>query len=204
MTLKSHFLSDLEKEKKLAALLDGCYQKHLRHYDFIRVHDVKRQRQGVDVIFRNKKTGKEYFIDEKAQLDYINEDLPTFAFELLYVKDGGQKQGWFFDKSKKTDFYALATAIFSDEAGLYTSCKITLVNRQKLISLLVEKGLSQHSLRSNFADFTKNHGKSTVAQLNEKTEGYLYFSKLNKAERPLNLILKLDFLKDNGLAKRLV
>lgn len=204
MTLKSHFLSDLNKEKKLAALLDGYYQNHLKHYDFVRVQDLKRQHQGVDVIFRNKKTGEEYFVDEKAQLDYINEDLPTFAFELMYAKDGAQKQGWFFDKSKKTDFYALVTAIFSDEAGLYTSCKITLVNRQKLISLLVEKGLEPDSLQSNFTAFTKHHGKSTLAQLNEKTEGYLYFSKRNKAETPLNLVLRLDFLIDKSVAKRLV
>lgn len=204
MTLKSHFHSDLDKEKKLAVLLDNCYSTYLKHYGFDRVHDLKRQRQGIDVIFRNKKSGKEYFVDEKAQLDYINEDLPTFVFELAYTKDGVQKQGWFLDNGKKTVFYALVTAIFSDEEGLYTSCKITLVNRYKLISLLAEKGIPINQLWDQYAEFTNHHGKSTLTHLNEKTEGYLYLSKHNKAEAPLNLVLRLDFLTNSGVAKRLV
>ena len=198
--MKSSFKSDLEKERRLQDLLDSCYTKHLRQYRFERIRDLDRQFQGIDVVFRRKSDGAEFLIDEKAQLDYINDDLPTFAFELSYLKNGKVKEGWLFDATKKTDFYALATAIYSDEPALYTSCKITLVNRTKLIAFLKSRKLDRESLRNRLLA----HGKITIDELNPKIEGYLYFSKKKKVEKPLNLILKLDFLIQSGVAKRLI
>ncbi len=63
-----------------------------------------------------------------------------------FIKKGVQKQGWLFDASKKTQFYALITSIFSDEKDEFTSCNITFVNREKLIFLLDKKGLSRTCL----------------------------------------------------------
>lgn len=197
--MKSTFKSDLEKEQLLHRLLDFHYQNHLKLYDFERVRDIEQQLQGVDVIFRRKSDGAEFLIDEKAQLDYVNDDLPTFAFELNYLKGEALKEGWLFDDTKKTNFYALVTAIYSDEPGLYTSCKITLVNRSKLIAFLKSRKLN----RESFRDRNLTHGKITLDELKPKIEGYLYFSKKKKAEKPLNLVLKLDFLIANGIAKRL-
>ena len=198
--LKSHFKSDLEKEQKLSALLDSYYKKHLKHYGFKRVYDIERQRSGADVILKRKSNGKVYFVDEKAQLDYINDDLPTFAFELSYLKKGVLKKGWLYDTSKKTEFYALITAIYSDAPGLYTSCKITMVNRKKLIALLASRKLNSESFESR----DLKQGRIIIPELNSRTEGYVYFTKLKKAEKPLNLILKLDFLLEKGIAKRLI
>lgn len=203
MALKSNFKTDLKKEQKLAMLLNQYYAKNLKHYNFNRVHDRKRQLEGIDLVFTHKETGLSYTIDEKAQLDYINEDLPTFAFELSYVKKSILKKGWFYDSSKKTAFYALITGIFADAPNAFTSCKITLVNRAKLIAYLNSKGVTELYLKSVINNHDTGHGKLKLDELDPKTEGYIYLSSNNKAEQPINLILRLSFLLQNGLAKRL-
>ncbi|CAM4148746.1 hypothetical protein ZORO111903_03675 [Zobellia roscoffensis] len=203
MPLKSNFKSDLEREQKLCVLLDRYYHQYLKQYSFDRVFEIKQQMEGIDLIFTHKDHGRKYTIDEKAQLDYINENLPTFAFELSYEKDGTLKEGWLFDTSKKTEFYALITSIYSDAPDVFTSCKITLVNRQKLLAFLVEKNITSSTLKKYVLPNKNMHGKIKIDELHHRKEGYLYASTKNKAERPLNLILKLDFLEETGIAKRL-
>ncbi len=204
MTLKSSFNADLKKEQQLALLLDGYYSKHLTYYNFERIHDKKRQFEGIDLILTHKNTGLAFAVDEKAQLDYINDDLPTFAFELSYKKAGVAKKGWFYDADKKTEFYSLITAIYTDVPNMFTSCKITLVNRKKLIDVLGQRGINELVLTRCVDSHEPVHGKLKLKELNHRTEGYLYISSKNKAEKPVNLVLQLDFLIQNGIAKRLV
>jgi len=203
MGLQSSFKSDLEKEQKLSVFLDAYYKKHLKHYAFERVQDLKRQMQGVDLILAHNTSGRRFLIDEKAQLDYINEDLPTFAFELVYQKDGEVKKGWLFDTKKKTEFYALITSIYSDEPEKFTSCKVTFVNRKKLIEFLNVREVNQEHLDSQIEKHKNHNGKIVLDKLHPYHEGYLYFSTIKKAEKPINLILKLAFLTENGIAKQL-
>ena len=202
--LKSNFKADLSKEQQLVPLLDFYYQKHLKHYTFERISHSKKQLQGIDIILKHVLTCKRFYLDEKAQLDYINESLPTFAFELCYLKKGLKKQGWLFDNSKKTHFYALVTSIFSDEAQKFTSCNITFVNREKFVQHLDNIELSKNNLEQIISQNEDRHGKLILDKLNPKTEGYLFFSTKNKAEKPVNLVLKLDYLERIGVAKRLV
>lgn len=194
---KSSFNSDLKKEKLLQYFLDIQYQKHLKLYTFKRNNSLKDQLLGVDIYLTHKVTNKQYSVDEKAQLDYINEDLPTFAFELSYLKNGTVKPGWFIDSKKTTDFYGLVTSIYCDEPNKFTSCKYYFVNRVKLIDYLS----SRINLKS--IERPQKHGISLVPNLFAKKEGYLYLSSKNKIEQPLNLILKLDFLIKNNVAKQL-
>lgn len=204
MSLKSTFGSDLQKEQSLFPLLDSCYKKHLKFYGFERIADLGQQLQGIDLILTRKSTGERFFVDEKAQLDYINEDLPTFAFELCYEKNGQLKNGWLFDTDKKTDFYALITGIYSDEFNEFTSCKITFLNRAKLIAFLNTRNVSRKTLRNSIEESRTTKGKMELNELNHSSEGYLYFSSHNKAEKPINLVLKLDFLIEQNIAKRFV
>ena len=204
MTLKSNFNDDLKREQQLAPLIDHYYSTCLNQYTFKRIHDRKNQFEGIDVVFEHKTNGNSYAIDEKAQLDYINEDLPTFAFEVSYKKRGVFKKGWFFDAAKKTEFYSLITAIYTDEPNVFTSCKITLVNRLKLTAFLDDRKVTGERLKTYIKNSNTVHGKLKLKELNDRTEGYLYLSSRNKAEQPINLILRLDFLLINGLAKRLV
>lgn len=145
-----------------------------------------------------------FYVDEKAQLDYVNESLPTFAFELSYHKNGYQKRGWLFDISKKTHFYALVTSIFSDEEKMFTSCNITFVNRKKLIGHLENLRLTEEHLTKVIRNNAQTNGKLILESLHPKKEGFLFFSTSNKAEKPINLVLRLEFLVEIGIAKRLV
>lgn len=202
--MKSNFLSDLSKEKQLAPLLDFYYEKHLKQYTFKRVSNLKQQRQGIDLILEHKVSKNLFYVDEKAQLDYVNESLPTFAFELSYLKNGDQKRGWLFDASKKTHFYALVTSIFSDEEKMFTSCNITFVNRKKLIGHLVDLNLTEEHFTKVIRNNAQTNGKLILESLHPKKEGFLFFSTSNKAEKPINLVLRLEFLVEIGVAKRLV
>lgn len=200
MSLKSNFTADHKKEQAISFLLDKIYDSRLKNYTYKRVSEKSLQYDGVDVIFINRKSKKEFYIDEKAQLDYINENLPTFAFELTYLKNGTLKTGWFFDEKKKTEFYALVTGIYKD-SGEYSSCTITLVNRKKLL----EKLNTLHLNLTAFINYNskKKHGRIPIRELDQKSEGYLFFSAKNKVEKPLNLILRLEWLLKTKIAKRL-
>lgn len=176
----------------------------MKKYDFERISHKKQQLQGLDLILKDKRSQTQYFVDEKAQLDYVNESLPTFAFELFYEKEGKKRQGWLFDTSKKTQFYALVTSIFSDDDGVFTSCNIAFVNREKLILHLSTLGLTREYFEKLVHDHHDLHGKLVLEKLCPKKEGCLYFSTQNKAEKPVNLVLKLEFLEKIGVAKRLV
>ena len=201
--MKSNFKTDLAQEKKLTPLLDSYYRKHLKFYDFERVHSLEQQLSGIDLIFTHNKTGETFFVDEKAQLDYLNKNLPTFTFELFCTKNETLKQGWLFDAKKKTQMYALVTNI-QKENDRFVSCNITFVNRQKLLSFLAEKGLDEDFLKSRVLEHLGFHGKMELPGLDLRNEGYVHFSSKNKAEQPINLVLQLDFLKEIGVAKKFI
>lgn len=200
--MKSTFKADLYKEKQLHPLLNDYY-KNLKNYTYQRVINLKQQKQGVDLVFKHKQKNTCYYIDEKAQLDYVNHSLPTFAFEILYYSKNQVKQGWLFDQDKITDFYALITAISTDPKNNFKACEIYFVNRKKLVALLQNHKLNQKAL-VNIAQKKPNSSKICIPQLNPNTQGYLYASKSNKAEKPLNLILKLQWLQQTKVAKKWV
>ena len=75
--------------------------------------------------------------------------------------------------------------------------------QDKLIDYLAEKGLTENLLYHLEKEIreTGNHGKIILKEMNPKTEGVLYFSKDNKNEKPINLVLKLNFLIKNNTGK---
>ncbi|WP_422349568.1 hypothetical protein [Flagellimonas sp.] len=202
--MKSNFKDDLSRERLFSHFLDGQYQKYLKYYSFKRTSNIEEQLLGVDLTFTHKQTGAVYHIDEKAQLDYLNTNLPTFAFELCYEKGGEQKTGWFLDENKKTDFYSLVTGVYADGKDLFTACNITFVNRKKLLDFLNSKGMTREKMMGLARSQPHYHGKMQLANLDSYSEGYLFFSRRNKVEKPVNLILKLEFLARIGVGKRFI
>ncbi len=201
--MKSSFKADLAHEKQLSVFLDHCYAKHLKHYSFERIHDLKSQKEGIDLILTHKKNGKTYFVDEKAQLDYLNKNLPTFAFELFYTKNETLKKGWLFDAQKKTQMYSLVTNIKKNGTS-FSSCAITFVNRNKLLSFLGSKGLNEAFIKKRALEHLGFHGKMELPSLDLRKEGHVHFSRKNKEEQPINLVLQLGFLKEIGVAKKFI
>ncbi|WP_420401394.1 hypothetical protein [Flagellimonas sp.] len=202
--MKSSFKDDLSRERLFSHFLDGQYQKYLKCYSFKRTSHIEEQLLGVDLTFTHKQTGAVYHIDEKAQLDYLNTNLPTFAFELCYEKGGEQKIGWFLDANKKTDFYSLVTGVYIDEKDVFSACNITFVNRKKLLDFLNSKGITREKMMGLACSQPHYHGKMQLESLDSYSEGYLFFSRRNKVEKPVNLILKLEFLTRIGVGKRFV
>jgi len=205
--MKSNFDADLTKESLLGKFLDVIYLKKFVGFEVIRVVDAEAQHRGIDVMI--SKAGKEYKIDEKAQLDYLESDLPTFAFEITYLKNGIQKPGWLHDARKETDFYFTITAICCNvynvpESG-FKSCKIFSVHRKKLLGLLAKKGLGYERISEINQEIRKGNGEDRlfITELDAKTEGYFFYSKKGKAEQPINIVFKLKFLLQSGVAKRI-
>lgn len=199
----STFDQDLNKEYLLGKYLDGIYKEI--GLDFKRIDESELQHRGVDLIVDYN--GKEYYIDEKAQLDYLDKSLPTFAFELSYLKNGQWKKGWLFDNKKVTDYYFLITDIkikTPNIAGGFQNCSVTSVNVKKLRKYLEHIGLDWDMLNDLDAQI-RNSGQEQnipLRDLKEKEEGCLYFS-VQKDEKPLNLKLYLKWLIDIQVAKRI-
>ncbi len=105
-TLRS---SDMKGERIVKSFL-------LRHYyprrqasgaytSYEDIADLDRQIAGEDTIVQLP-NGTARIIDEKCALHYINDDLPTFAFEVQYRNRAGElADGWFLDDALSTQEY---------------------------------------------------------------------------------------------------
>ncbi len=202
--MASSFNSDLNKEQILGEYLDNIYNE--LSFSFEREYELKEQLMGVDLTLTHKE--KTFIIDEKTQLHYLNKDLPTFTFELSYLKQDEFKTGWLFDHSKKTNYYFLITGIQVKSNELNSknnikSCKITSVNRSKLITYLATLNLTQERLQEYDFDLRNRDifGKSTIKELTKK-QGCLFFSN-HLDEQPINLQLRLQHLIKIKVAKQI-
>ena len=203
----SKFASDLNQEQILSQYLDNIYRS--KKLEFERVFDLDRQMQGIDVIIQLN--SNDYIIDEKSQLHYINNDLPTFTFELSYLNKYQElKKGWLFDSSKLTQYYFLVTGIYLKESKTklesfvdIDKLKITSVNRIKLINHLNKIGLSEDTLHEYDIAFRSNnsYGKNIISELDDKINGVIYFTE-HLSEKPINLQLRLQYLIDCKVAKK--
>ena len=100
--MKSKFYEDLSKEELLGTYLDTFYPQIFKDTPFKveRIWDTRQQHRGVDLLL--KSNAQCFYVDEKAQLDYLNISLPTFAFEISYLKRGDWRVGWLVDATKIT------------------------------------------------------------------------------------------------------
>jgi hypothetical protein len=197
----SHYKRDLNKEQKLGIYLDTVYKKI--DLKVTRVNDLNLQHKGVDLIYTHN--ANDIYIDEKAQLDYVNKNLPTFTFELSYLKDKTLKEGWLFDDNKQTHFYFLVTGIKAKNPKQhdYYDCIITSVDRSKLLRFLDGINLDEQQLSNYQKEIRARKHKENrieIKELDIKKEGCLFFSP-HLAEHPINLQLRLQFLIDSGIAK---
>jgi len=187
--MKPNFYQDLSKEELLGTYLDNYYPKIFQDtvFNVERVLDRHLQHRGVDLLLKSAVDGC-YFVDEKAQLDYLNAALPTFAFELSYLKKEDWHLGWLLDSTKLTTLYFLITNICplagKDLSKGLAKIKITGIYRAKLLKLLARKGLTEKRLLALDKEIRNNNmdGKIRIPELDARKEGAFYFSKKNKRE----------------------
>jgi hypothetical protein len=197
MSSPSSFPNDIKREQILGAYLDEIYVQ--LGMQFKKVFDKERQNKGIDIIV--EKQGKQFLVDEKAQLDYTNRSLCTFAFEIGFLKYGIQKKGWLFDDKKETTHYMLVTDIFLKHEDVFTkkediaSVKLLWINRKKLITFLIANGFDQGRCEQEERD-AREGGLEGKIKFNQN--GLYFYLSNQKAEAPFNVVIARRHLLNIG------
>jgi len=199
------FQKDLNIESKFGRYLDTVYP-HIggldKKFTFYRKDDLESQYAGIDLLLIDKKSGKEHYIDEKAQLHYLNKSLATFTFELSYLKDDVWKEGWFYDEKKLTQTYFLFTSIQTDRDNNFKGCRFISINRKLLQNFLEENALTEKRIfeyEKMFREDTKRYNGEQVIPEIDRTFATFHCSFSNLREKPINLKIRLNALLEHGL-----
>lgn len=194
----SRFHDDLRKEETLGTFLSEQYR--LANLKIQRIADKNLQMRGIDLILADEK-GLQFKVDEKAQLHYLNKDLPTFALEINYLKGDKLLDGWLFDPKKLTEIYAFVFSIHLADGLLELakaddihSCEVVFVNRIRLLTELAELDLNLKTCRENSRALRQEGGGPKIAH----PSGFNFQVSNHLAERPVNLVVRRAFLEKIG------
>lgn len=194
---------DMSAEAQLAYFMDTYLYSRFPKSDVFsrieRMHNKADQLAGVDVRFTSK-DGTVYDVDEKAQLYYLNKDLPTFAFEIQFLLHGRETTGWLCNNSLKTDFYLLLWPFATQDTprGIrwdqFTKVDCLLIRKKKLLAMLAREGLTTERMQRDAERLRANGytGKEVI----EGVRGIYYFASDPKKyrEAPINVVVTKDKL----------
>jgi hypothetical protein len=190
----SLYSQDLTQEGILQKYLDQKYTQ--AGLSFTRVKDKNLQHKGIDVIMKG--SSQSVNVDEKAQLHYINQSLPTFAMEISYLKAGRLREGWLYDKNKATEAYALVfdiklTSNVSRLARMedISSCEVMLLYRNKLLDALSNNGLTREYCMGKSEELRQGRGNKKI--IFDSNFNFQISSHLEEA--PVNLIIRKTLLR---------
>ena len=206
---KSRRSEDMSAEAQLAYFMDKyLYSNFPNSEAFViiqRVYDKKVQLNGVDVEFVGK-DGSCYCVDEKAQLYYLNQDLPTFAFEVMFKRDGYDTTGWLCNNVLKTDLYMLIWPFATQDTpkGItwdkFTKADCLLIHKNKILRMLHDRGLTIEKMQRDARNIrrTGQIGKIPI----EGLRGIYYYASdpQRYREAPINVVISKSILK--GIAQR--
>lgn len=193
--------ADTRAERELAAFLDErqLYTRYLGYQSIQRVTDPELQLAGADVVATGQ--DRAHYIDEKAQLHYLARPLPTFAFELEFLRYGSPVTGWALRPDLMTDKYLLlwpqsnVTDFRLVGRGDFTQVGYLLLDRLQLWLRLVRLGLTPQVLRERAAQIrASGQGGRHPTGIDGIT---LHFS-TQFDEQPINLVVRRPILE--GLA----
>jgi len=195
--------ADMAAEAELASFLDEYLYAPLLaegHFETIRrVFEKEQQLKGVDVVVSTGKTIGN--IDEKAQIYYVNKNLPTFAFELQFLKYGEVIEGWFLNDRLCTDYYLLiwpqATTdnIYELTKDKFTCLDALMISKNKLRMRLEELGLSKEVLTNKAVELRRNRAYGKTATGHKGI--YYYLSDSRKyVEAPINIVISKSILQE--------
>src|SRR5699024_3502577 len=103
--MKSSFTSDMQIEKIIGQWLDTyVYSDTSLFTNVERETGLDKQHKGIDVVIQSPvifKDDLKHNVDEKTAIYYVKgnlseNSLPTFAFELNYMKNNQIHDGWLF------------------------------------------------------------------------------------------------------------
>jgi hypothetical protein len=179
-------------EKEIAKFMDEKFYGR-QVTGFIRFEDKENQLKGKDVSFTWGEL-KNIIVDEKAQTHYINENLPTFAFEISFIRAAGEwTLGWLFDKTKENDYFILIWPFASKKWDItkedIEKLDCLLINKQKIIDLLEKEGFSRDKIMTEEERIRKENNPGKIGSGNF----YFYFTG-RLAEKPINLVIRKEKL----------
>ncbi len=192
---------DMAAEQELASFLDSYLYKPLleegRFTSIVRIMDVEMQLKGVDV----EATTETHVarIDEKAQLYYINKDLPTFAFELQFLKGASPRIGWLLNDELLTNYYLLiwpkATKdkVKDIKKDDFTELDALMISRRRIHDFLDRNGLTRDHLLHT-ADSLRRQGRFGKIKTNRSGIYYYVSDPSRYAESPINLVIGKNYL----------
>lgn len=194
---------DMGAEHELSLFLDEYFYNRLlqnnKIVSFERIKDKSLQLQGIDVIITTKKSTVN--IDEKAQLYYINQGLPTFAFEVNFLnKNGALSPGWLYNKNLLTDYFVLIwlTATHNNlqeiKAEDFINAECMMIKKTEIINYLSGVGYTEKLIEKIAMDLRsqEQYGKYIIP---DQTDFYFYLSPPdNYSEQPINIVIRKDLL----------
>lgn len=205
VAIQSRRHDDLSAEAQLAYYMDKYLYTHFPNGNSFssirRIHDKEEQLSGVDVELIGT-DGKVYCVDEKAQLYYLNKNLPTFAFELLFKRGNNDTTGWLCNPTLKTDFYMLIWPFATQSSckGIrwhqFTKADCLLIPKKRLLKTLADKGLTVEKMQAD-AKAIRVSGQIGKIPIPGLRGIYYYASDPNSyREAPINIVISKSLLLD--------
>ena len=204
---------DMSAENQLAIFLDkylySCFPNKDSFQSIERVYDKELQLSGVDVRLVDQ-SDRTFNIDEKAQLYYLNKGLPTFAFEIEFLRSGIPTTGWLCNNTLVTDFYLLIWPYASQDSPKnilwhqFEKAECLSIQKKKLLKVLQDLGLSQKQLAYDAKRIRDMHqfGKHAIPGISGI---YYYASNPQKySEAPINLVVSKSRLTQIATKKYIV
>lgn len=194
---------DMSAEAELARFIDEyLYARFPNSGSFKkieRVYDKELQLQGVDVVF-TAADERVFYVDEKAQLYYLNKDLPTFAFEINFLRGGWPTTGWLCNDTLKTDLYLLIWPFAKQDdpkgirADQFTKADCLLIQKKAILRFLEKNGLPIERMMRD-AKKIREEGKTGKLPI-EGVRGIYYFASdpSRYREAPINVVISKKHL----------
>lgn len=210
--MNSTFHKDLKIEHEIAKYLDKHLYTEPTFSKCIRPDDLDSQHKGIDVILSSSKFNiYDAKVDEKCTSHYVNCDIPTFAFELLYYKNGEKKVGWFLNKEKETEYYNLIwpfaypasrTGRFDDfQFSSISGIRYMIVKKSAIIDYLNKHEFNHDRIISELRCFIKSKEERSTYD----NRYHFYMRKSNQyAESPINLIIDRSELKKMAIVSGII
>jgi hypothetical protein len=190
---------DMRAEQELAKYLDSQLYPFVlgNGVSYNRNHDLERQYRGSDIEFTVD--GKLVVMDEKGQLNYINNNKHSYILEIGYYDAGNNwHDGWLIDRNminhgyilvfpnaKTTDLDTIVSSDFRETTCLF-------VDKTKILNYLDSIGLSIDRLKNISLD-VKNSGNVGYIEYPDSKDVFFYVSNgLN--EKPLNIVVSRKVL----------
>ena len=167
------------------------------------VCNKEAQLQGIDIAVYNK--GYSFSIDEKAQINYINNVRNTFSFEIMYLSNKRDSKGvrekrvgWLIKNEVTPTYYAL---IWIHQSNQSDKCKLKVddlvavecmfVNNMKLKEYLYNRGLTCDKM---FELSDMIYRNSVRYFYYDNWLKFVYSGRIY--EKPINLVIPKNILYD--------